>query len=163
PRLFVTDTFVDESDGNALVEVLLGGTGGQSSLSTVTVDYTTSNGTATAGADYGAVSGTLSFAPGQTVKTIVVPIIDDAIAERDADFRAGRDDQGRAGADPRLSQRREPGVLHARIEQPAQCDYRQVERAREHRRQRQCRRDSAAVRERRRGRREGRERPGRGL
>ena len=59
-----------------LVPVLLGGPAGQASTSTVTVNYTTANGTATAGADYTAVNGTLTFAPGQTVKNIVVPILD---------------------------------------------------------------------------------------
>ena len=42
-----------------------------------TVAYATSDGTATAGADYTAASGTLTFAPGQTVKTVVVAIADD--------------------------------------------------------------------------------------
>ena len=43
----------------------------------VRVDYATADGTATAGADYTAVSGTLTFAPGETVKTVQVAIIDD--------------------------------------------------------------------------------------
>src|SRR5256886_49569 len=81
PRLFVRDAVVDERDGFALVSVLLGGTGGQASNSTVTVDYPLPNGKSTAGSDYTAVSGTLSFAPGETAKTISVPITDDATAE----------------------------------------------------------------------------------
>ena len=44
----------------------------------VTVDYATSDGTATAGEDYAATSGTLTFAAGDTTKTISVPIVDDA-------------------------------------------------------------------------------------
>ncbi len=47
----------------------------------VTVDYTTSDGTATAGSDYTATSGTLSFAPGETTKTFTIPILDDAAGE----------------------------------------------------------------------------------
>ena len=47
----------------------------------VTVDYATSNGTATAGSDYLAVSGTLSFAAGQTAQTVSVPIVGDAVPE----------------------------------------------------------------------------------
>ena len=43
-----------------------------------TVDYATSDGTATAGSDYTAKSGTLTFAPGETSKTVLVPVIDDA-------------------------------------------------------------------------------------
>ena len=45
---------------------------------TVTVDYATSDGTATAGADYTATSSTLSFAAGETQKTITVAVLDDA-------------------------------------------------------------------------------------
>ncbi len=49
----------------------------------VTVDYTTSNGTATAGIDYTAASGTVSFAAGETSKTIDVTVNSDAIVELD--------------------------------------------------------------------------------
>ena len=45
----------------------------------VTVDYATRNGTAAAGSDYTATSGTLTFAPGQTAKT--VPITDDTVRD----------------------------------------------------------------------------------
>ena len=51
----------------------------RSSTLTVTVDYATSNGTATAGQDYTATSGTLSFSPGDTAKTVTVPVLNDAI------------------------------------------------------------------------------------
>ena len=44
---------------------------------TVTVDYATSDGTATAGADYTATSGTLTFLTGETQKTVSVPVLDD--------------------------------------------------------------------------------------
>ncbi|WP_170147892.1 Calx-beta domain-containing protein [Marinoscillum furvescens] len=47
----------------------------------VTVDYATSDGTATAGADYTAASGTLSFAAGESSKTIDVTVSGDAIVE----------------------------------------------------------------------------------
>ena len=74
------DAVVDEQDGLALVSVLLGGPHGQVSDSTVTVGYETHDGTATGG-DYQARAGTLSFAPGQTAKTVAIPITDDADAE----------------------------------------------------------------------------------
>src|SRR5206468_797860 len=67
PRVFVRDAIVDSKDGVALVPVMLGGPTGQVSASTVTVDYATANGTAAAGTDYTATSGTLSYAPGQSV------------------------------------------------------------------------------------------------
>ena len=47
----------------------------------VTVDYTTTDGTAVADEDYSATSGTLRFAPGDTSKTIRVPVLEDATAE----------------------------------------------------------------------------------
>ena len=53
---------------------------------TVTVDYATANGSATAGEDYTATSGTLSFAAGETGKTVSVPIADDIVNEGDETF-----------------------------------------------------------------------------
>jgi hypothetical protein len=52
----------------------------------VTVAYTTANGTATAGSDYTATSGTLTFAPGETVQTVDVPIVGDTTLEPDETF-----------------------------------------------------------------------------
>jgi len=51
--------------------------------SMITVDYTTRDGTATAGADYNAQSGTLTFAAGETNNTFAIPIIDDGFVEDD--------------------------------------------------------------------------------
>ena len=45
---------------------------------TVRIDYATLDGTATAGSDYRATSGTLTFWPGETTKTISVPVFNDA-------------------------------------------------------------------------------------
>lgn len=53
----------------------------QSIAQTVTVDFATANGTASAGSDYTAQSGTLSIAAGQTTAVINVPIVGDTIAE----------------------------------------------------------------------------------
>ena len=47
----------------------------------VSVDYATKDGTAAAGADYTAASGTLTFAPGETAKTVSVALLDDSIDE----------------------------------------------------------------------------------
>ena len=52
----------------------------------VTVHYATSDGTATAGSDYTATSGTLAFAPGVTSQTITVPVIGDTVVEPDETF-----------------------------------------------------------------------------
>jgi aryl-phospho-beta-D-glucosidase BglC (GH1 family) len=56
------------------------------STQSVTVSYTTIDGTAIAGKDYTAVSGTLTFAPGETSKTISVSILDDPLAAASQTF-----------------------------------------------------------------------------
>ncbi len=53
----------------------------EASSQTVTVKYATADGWATAGADYQANSGTLTFAPGQLTQTISVPIVGDRLVE----------------------------------------------------------------------------------
>ncbi|MFN6169315.1 MAG: Calx-beta domain-containing protein [Burkholderiales bacterium] len=69
---------VSEGAGSASLSVQrLGNIGGPASVS-----YTTAAGTATAGADYTTTSGTLSWPAGDgSTKVIVVPVIDDSIAE----------------------------------------------------------------------------------
>ena len=80
----VTSTIVEGNTGtrNAVVVVSLN----TSSKKTVTVNYGTANGTATAGSDYVAVSGKLTFAPGQTSKSILVPVRGDQLVESNEDF-----------------------------------------------------------------------------
>ncbi len=60
------------------------------STGAVTVDYATADGTdanaAKAGTNFTATSGTLSFAPGATSKTINVPIIANELVEPNRDF-----------------------------------------------------------------------------
>ena len=53
----------------------------RASSGSVTVDYETADGTATAGSDYTARSGTLTFAPGDMSKTVAVAVLDDAVDE----------------------------------------------------------------------------------
>lgn len=50
------------------------------------VSYASSNLTAAAGLDYTAVMGTLTFTNGETFKTVVVPILEDAIVEAHETF-----------------------------------------------------------------------------
>ena len=52
----------------------------------VTVDWSTADGTATAGEDYVASSGTLTFAAGETAQTIEVTVLDDAHDEGEEIF-----------------------------------------------------------------------------
>jgi len=47
----------------------------------VSVQYATADGTAIAGSDYTATSGTLTFNPGETSKTVIVKVIGDTLAE----------------------------------------------------------------------------------
>jgi hypothetical protein len=65
--------FVNENAGSITVTVVQTG----SPFAPVTVNYATGDGTATAGADYTAVSGTLHFAAGQTRATFTIPILRD--------------------------------------------------------------------------------------
>lgn len=69
----------DEDVGDIMITVSRsGGTAGD-----VTVDYNTSDGSATAGDDYAATAGTLTFLDGETSQTFAVGIVDDADDEND--------------------------------------------------------------------------------
>jgi hypothetical protein len=68
---------VVESAGYATIEVTLSA----SSSDTVTVYYFSTDGTATAGSDYTAVSGYVVFPPGSVSQTFQVPILPDTIVE----------------------------------------------------------------------------------
>ncbi len=72
--------FVDEAVGTVSVIVHRSGSGAG------TVDYAALNGTATVGADFGAIAGTLNFPLGVNQLTVVIPIVDDALAEGTENF-----------------------------------------------------------------------------
>lgn len=76
--------WIRENDGVLAVKVLRGG---DSVLSTFTVDYATTNWTAMAGEDYSATLGTLTFAEGEIFKTLIIPILWNQPAEEDREFR----------------------------------------------------------------------------
>jgi hypothetical protein len=81
---FVNATYSVLENGGSVVLTVSRSNGGAGQL---TVNYATSNGTATAGSDYTATSGTLTWAAGDTAnKTITVPIINDAIVEGGESF-----------------------------------------------------------------------------
>lgn len=73
---------VNEEDDS--IEITVTRTG--SSAAPLTVSYATHDATATAGADYTAAAGMLTFAAGQTTQTLTVDITDDATAEPDETF-----------------------------------------------------------------------------
>jgi hypothetical protein len=66
----------------------------------VTANYATANGSAQAGSDYDAASGTLTFAPGDVTKTVDVTINGDGVSEGDENFTIALSNwQGAALAD----------------------------------------------------------------
>ncbi len=75
----VANYSVDESAGTATIAVVRTGL----TTGATSVNYATSDGTAAAGVDYDATSGTLQFAAGETEKSFTVPIIDDTDDEPD--------------------------------------------------------------------------------
>ena len=75
-QLSVRDSVAPEATDRSLAFVV---TLSPKAAGEVTVKYATSDGTATAGDDYTAVNGTLTFEPGQTRKTILVPTIVDTV------------------------------------------------------------------------------------
>ncbi len=52
----------------------------------ITLNYATSDDTATAGSDYTQTNGTLTFSAGETTKTISVPVLEDGSPEEDETF-----------------------------------------------------------------------------
>ena len=78
PTISIQDAAVVETGtpGTANVVVRLS----SASTNTVTVAYTTVDGTAHAGVDYTTTSGTLTFAPGTTSQTIAIPLLADGAA-----------------------------------------------------------------------------------
>ena len=89
PTLAVADGTVVEGN-TGTTPMTFGVTLSSPSTTTVTVAYATSTskgtGKATAGADYLSTSGTLTFAPGETAKTITVSVVGDTAQELDETF-----------------------------------------------------------------------------
>jgi hypothetical protein len=81
----VANTIVKEKGGTfAVIEITR--TGGHDRIATV--QFSTSDGTATAGVDYTAVTNELlTFARGETLKRVMVPILSDSVSEPDETIR----------------------------------------------------------------------------
>ncbi|MBL3618369.1 MAG: hypothetical protein JMN26_11620, partial [gamma proteobacterium endosymbiont of Lamellibrachia anaximandri] len=73
---------VNENDGT--VNITVNRTGG--SFGAITVDYATSNGTATSGNDYQAINNSLAFAENEYSKVITVNLLDDTVYEGSESF-----------------------------------------------------------------------------
>jgi immune inhibitor A len=85
PAISISDVSVTEGDSGttpATFNINLSA----AAAGPVSVNWATANGTATAGTDYGAGSGTASFAAGESVKTVAVLVIGDTAAEPDETF-----------------------------------------------------------------------------
>lgn len=85
PNLAIDDTTVTEGDNgtqDASFTVRLS----KASAATISVNYFTTNLTAQAGSDYSATTSVLTFAPGETVKLIPVPVLGDTLPEADELF-----------------------------------------------------------------------------
>jgi hypothetical protein len=81
-QLSAANYSVNEGAGSAALTATLSA----APATTVTVDYATSDGTATAPADYTAISGTLTFTPGVTQTAFNIAIVDDALVENAETF-----------------------------------------------------------------------------
>ncbi|MBX7222379.1 MAG: hypothetical protein K1Y36_20685 [Blastocatellia bacterium] len=75
---------VREGESNAGVTLSVVRLG--STVGAVSVAYTTADGSAIGGNDFSPVVGTLDFAPGESVKSIVVPVFNDAVNESTENF-----------------------------------------------------------------------------
>lgn len=73
-NISINDVSVNEAAGTAVFTVSLA----QASLKTVTMNWATADGTALAGTNYTTASGSLTFNPGDTSKTITITILDTA-------------------------------------------------------------------------------------
>ncbi|BAN47488.1 Calx-beta domain-containing protein [Metapseudomonas resinovorans] len=82
PRVSISDFVVDEASREAWFVVSLDRAG----TSVVSLNYATQNGSALAGSDYAALTGSLAFAIGETAKTVRVSLINDALAESSESF-----------------------------------------------------------------------------
>lgn len=85
PSLSINDVSVN--DGAAGATAVFAVKLSQSSTNPVTVKYATADGSAHAGTDYKATSGTLTFQPGTLTQSISVPILPDTTAKPNLTFQ----------------------------------------------------------------------------
>ena len=86
PSLFVEDAQVVEGVAGGQRLVTFNVHLSQPTTDTVTVAYTTAPGTASSGSDYTPQQGTLTFAPGQTVAAVQIPVLGDNTTEASERF-----------------------------------------------------------------------------
>lgn len=86
PAISIDDVAVAEGNAGTVNAVFMASLSSPSG-NTVTVNFATANGTATAGSDYTAASGPVSFAPGITTQPITVTVSGDTTAEANETFQ----------------------------------------------------------------------------
>jgi hypothetical protein len=86
PRVSITDVTKAEGKNKATTSFTFTVSLSAASDQPVTVSYRTVNGTATAGSDYTSATGTITFAPGQTTKTITIQVKGDNKRESNETF-----------------------------------------------------------------------------
>ncbi|RYG97518.1 MAG: hypothetical protein EON57_13650, partial [Alphaproteobacteria bacterium] len=86
PTLSINDVAATEGNGGVQTPLSFTVTLSAKSAKTITVKFATANGTAVAGPDYVAQSGALTFAPGETSKTVKVLAAGDSLDENDETF-----------------------------------------------------------------------------
>jgi hypothetical protein len=80
PHITINDPSVSEHDGSATFTISIDGPGN------VSLHYATADGTATAGQDYQAASGTLNLSGSTTSRQVAVPVINDGVHEDSETF-----------------------------------------------------------------------------
>jgi Ca2+-binding RTX toxin-like protein len=85
PSLSIADVTVAEGN-DGVTEAVVTVTLDLAATTEVMVNYATAKGTALLGTDFTATTGKLTFAPGETTKTITVPVIADTNVEPDETF-----------------------------------------------------------------------------
>jgi hypothetical protein len=80
PHITINDPSVSEHDGSATFTISIDGPGN------VSLHYATADGTATAGQDYQATSGTLNLSGSTTSRQVAVPVINDGVHEDSETF-----------------------------------------------------------------------------
>ena len=82
-QLELASCSVNEDAGEVRIRVLRGDDGDFP----MSVDYATANVTATAGQDYLDTAGTMTFEPGEWIKYLIVPLVNDTVREPTQEFR----------------------------------------------------------------------------
>ncbi|MCB9446639.1 MAG: hypothetical protein H6669_20600 [Ardenticatenaceae bacterium] len=86
PSIRVADRTVTEGDAGSSVQAVFAVSLNSASGKTVTVNYATTDGSATAGADYLAAQGQVQFAPGVTTQNVSVTVLGDDLREGNETF-----------------------------------------------------------------------------